>query len=208
MGYVDDKAYDLEKRLNALMGRVGLVDAGSNPEVVSGAGLVQNISGSGLAAVSTIAGLSSAVLTSAGFIAVPGGDVEVGSSYQIHASGTFGTGGTPPASITFGIYWDSVGGTQLVSCTPPGAITGGLSNIGWSLDAEVNWMTTGEATCTLRVYWHTNAGIGNEVIVFNVGTQTGLATNATKNLSVGVQWTTPAAGTTLNCDVCRIAKVA
>lgn len=205
----DDKAYALETRLNALMGRVGLVDSGSNPQVVSGAGWTGNIGGSKLAGVRTISGLATTVLTSAGFTSVPGGDVEAGTTYQIHASGSFSTGsGTAPSGITFSVFWGGIAGANIASASPPGAIGTSISGAGWYIDAEVNFLSTTEAEVTLRVGWHTAAGIGNEVSVFSIADTTGLSTGGSQNLSLGIQWGSAPTGTSLNCDACRLGRVA
>ena len=208
MGLVDDKAYDLEKRLNALMGRVGLVDGGGNPETVSGNGWTANTSSSRLAGIAGISALNTTVLTSAGFTSVPGGDVQAGTSYDIHASGSYATGASAPSGITLGIYWGGIGGTAIATLSPPGPIGTNLSGVNWYLDAEVNWRSATEVQVTLVVGWRNASGVGNSTFLYVVTDTTGLSTTGSENLSVGVQWGSAPTGTSFNCDICRIGRVA
>lgn len=208
MGLVDDKAYAIEARLNALMGRVGLVDAGGNPETVSGAGWTGNTTASKLAQVNNVSGLATAALTSCGFTVVPGGDVEAGTTYKIHASGFYSTGASAPTGITFGVFWDGIGGTNVASATPSGTIGNNITAASWYLDAEVNWKSGTEAEVTLVLGWRNANGIANSLFFYTVADTTGLVTNATKNLSVGVQWSSAPAGTSFGCDICRFERKA
>lgn len=207
MGLVDDKAYAIEARLNALMGRVGLVDAGSNPEVVSGAGLTSNISGALAqpASASLPVTVSNAALTSIGFRTIPGGDNETGTSDDIYASGFFTTGNPVPASATFSVFWGGTGGTLIGSLAVP-TIPASVTNLGWYVRATVVWISSSNAEVTLEVGWHTAAGVGSSAVYFATS-NTGSLSTASNNLSLAFQWGSAPGAQSLVADTFRLARV-
>ena len=183
-------------------------DAGGYPAVTDNAGLALNVSGSQLANIggTTVTTVS---LTSLGFLTVPAFDVEAGASYQVHASGSFTTGGSAPSSATFGVYWGGVGGVVLASLAVPAAgLITGASGLGWAVDAEVNWISTTQAETTLTLKWHTASGVAGSVEWFAVSNVSGLATGGIKNLSLGFTWGSVPASTSLQSDIMRAGRVA
>jgi hypothetical protein len=203
----DDKAYAVEQRLNALMGRVGLVDAGSNPEVVSGAGLVSNISGAIAqpSAASLPVTITGGSLTSIGFRQFPAGDNEAGSSQELFGSGFFTTGNPAPASGTFGVYWGGTGGTLIGSLAVP-SLGPSLTSLGWFARATIVWVSTTNAEVCLEVGWHTSAGVGGSAVYFTNTNTTGLAVTA-QNLSLAFQWGSTPGGQSLIADTFRCERV-
>ena len=181
-------------------------DGSGYPQVTDGAGLALQVSGSKLANVAGTQ-ITGTTLTSIGFMTVPGGDVETGASYQIHASGSFSHGTSVPSSETFTVFWGGIGGTAIATLAVP-TITASLSGSAWFLDAEVNWISTTECEVTLRLGWHTAGGVAGSVTWFTVAETTGLSTTGNENLSLGFKFGSAPAGTNFLCDVSRIGRVA
>lgn len=178
--------------------------------LINSNGLTQQASGSKLANSSSLTypvTITGTADTSIGFMTVPAANVEVGASYQMHASGSFSTGGTAPSSATFGVWWNGVDGTQIGSLGIP-ELTANQSGSGWDLDAEINFTSLTECEVSLRVGWHTSAGIGGSVTWFSVNKTSGLTNDTAKNLSLGFKWGSAPSGTNFLCDVFRAGRIA
>lgn len=187
-------------------------DAAGYPTVTDGAGLTQQVSGSKLANPAAAGPYpiqdTGTGLTSLGFMTVPAGDAETGSSYQIHASGSFSTSASVPSSATFTVFWGGIGGIPIATLVVPGPLAASLSGAGWYLDAEINWISAASVKVTLVVGWHAGPGVTGSEVVFVIGSASGLATNVSENLSLGFQWGSAPAGTSLACEVFRASRVA
>jgi hypothetical protein len=144
--------------------------------------------------------------SSLGFMTVPANDVVAGSSYEGHASGSFSTGASPPASATFRVYWGGTGGTAIAALAVP-AVPANAAGQPWYMDFEANWQSTTAVEVTLRVGWHNGTGVANSVTVFTVSNTTGLTTTSSENLSMAFQWGSAPGGQQLLCDVSRLGKI-
>lgn len=187
-------------------------DSSGYPVLTDENGMTLNISGSKLA---NPAGsgpypitVSNASATSLGFMTVPQGDVETGTTYDIHATGFFSTGASVPSSAVFNLHWGGIAGTNIGSLTIPGTILANASTLGWTFDAEANWASTTEVIVTITVGWHTATGVGGSTVYFTVSDTTGLVTNSgNKNLSLGFVWGTAPSGTSLTCNAFRAGRL-
>lgn len=180
------------------------------PVITDSNGSQQQVSGSKLAAVNT-ANVTTTANSSLGFFGVPASDVSVGSSFQGHASGSFSTGASVPTSATFKVYWGGITGTVIASLAVP-SIPASASGLGWWIDFEANWMAIGNGTAevevTLKVGWHTLAGVSNSVVYHVVANTSSLNTTIAQNLSMAFQWGSAPGGQQLLCDVSRVGRVA
>lgn len=187
-------------------------DSTGAPTITNGPGLTQQISGSKLANPAAAGPYpiqdTGTTQTSLGFMTVPANDVETGSSYQIHASGSFSTGTSVPSSATFTVFWGGIGGTAIATLAIPGTLAASLSGAGWFVDAEVNWVSTTQCEVRLIVGWHTSSGVSGSEILFVVANTSGLTTSSNENLSLGFKWGSAPTGTNFLADVFRAGRVA
>lgn len=186
-------------------------DATGYPTLTDEAGLSLNVSGSKLANPSSSGTypitVTNTTLTSLGFMAVPGGDAEAGSTYTLHASGQFSLGSTAPSSAEMIVFWGGTAGNNVGSVSIP-VLTTGLTNAPWIIDAEITWLSVYECAVDLVLRWRTASGVGGSVSWFGAQTTTSLDTSVSHNLSLGFQWGSAPSGTALNCFVFRAAKEA
>jgi len=175
--------------------------------MVNISGLAENISGSFLSNVSGTSPITTAGTQLISARTIKANDVVTGASYQIHASGTFTTGGIAPTSATFYVYWGGSGGTLLDSIAVV-TLNPSLTNAGWAVEAETNFLSTTEAETTLTLKWHTAGGAAGSAQWFAISDVTGITTSSDETYGLNFAWGSAPGSQSLATDVCRIGRVA
>lgn len=175
------------------------------PHMTQDSGLSMSLSGSRLANVAGTV-ITSTAITALGSLTVPGGDVQAGSSYLCHASGSFTTAALAPSNQRMILYWGGTGGTIIAELDPP--VTAGLTGAGWFCDCEVNWLSTTSVEVAMTVGWHNGSGVAASQTFFVVVLTTALVTTGSNDLTLAWKWGSVPAGTSFVCDTIRFAKAA
>lgn len=183
------------------------VGAGAYPQIVSGGGLVQNISGTHKANVSPASITTTGVHDIGSSVNVALLDMEVGAVFEWWASGVASCG-TTPTSATFSLQ---VGGTAVASLAIPTAdINAGLAGFGFFVRARmsiINAGSSGQISTLMEVGWHSASGVAGCKEYFLVTGATP-ALGTLRNMGLQFQWGTVPGITALNPDIQTFGRLA
>jgi hypothetical protein len=132
----------------------------------------------------------------AGF-SIPGGEPEIGATYELEVYGSHSVTGTP--TLLFGLYWGGVSGTSLVNSAVITAPTSGISGAAWRTHALVTFRTATTVTVEMKVGLVSNTSSGSLIEwLYTTGTTTVTVSSSSASvLALGFTWGTASASNTI-----------
>jgi len=181
------KAYATEQRLSALVRQAGPVLG-----MLDGSPPYTGTAGNNVAVTHyTIPASAAAALA-------------LGHHYRGRVNGTFSTGAGAPTDVTFTAFFNGIGGGQLAALSVPGAgLWANATAAGWDLEFDVHFLSGTEAETTIRLWWHTAAGVAGSVSWFTVGNNSTLTSGGSRDITLAYKCTS-ASSMSLNAKAGRV----